>query len=97
MLCAIYRAVLSSGTAETEHEVCEFALHVTGYMGVCQFIYMREEFCYLAVLLKEIYNLLVKPGKVLEVVIFARVVDCTAVKYVSSAVSAGVTRNAFLV
>ena len=97
VLCAVHRAVLATSTSKAEHKVGKLALHIAGNMCICQLINVGKELGNLSVILKELDYLLVQTGKMLEVVIFSRVVDCAAVKNISSTVSAVVNRNTLFV
>lgn len=97
MLSAVNGPVLASGTAEADLKVRELALHESLDMTVDDGIYAVEEGKDLAIVLKELDDLLIQTGELSVVFILARVVDRTAIEYIAAAVSTVVHRNSLLV
>ena len=73
MLCAVHAAVLSSSASEAEHKARKATLYVSAYMVVGQLIHAVEERQYLAIILKEAYDGLIKPRQLFVRLISSRV------------------------
>jgi hypothetical protein len=60
---AIYRTMLSSGTAETDHQAVEATPHIGLHMRIDYSIHMFEEPEYFSIILKKTDNRLITPCK----------------------------------
>ena len=94
VLRTIDGAMLTTGTAEAEHQRSEAALDVTTHMSIGQLIDGVEEGQDLAVVLKEADDGFVESRQLLIRLVTARVVGRTTVKDVAATIARLVLRNA---
>lgn len=97
VLCAVYRPVLTTGASVSNHEICKSAVDVTLYGSIYKRMAVFKEGVDLSVVFQEFDYIGIKPGERLVAVVFARIINGSAVEYVSAAVSCGVVRNAFFI
>ncbi len=83
----VYRAVLSSGAAECDHQVGETSLDISLNVVVNQSVGVFEECGYLTVFLEEVDYGLVDSGEGFVPVVFSGVVHSPAVEHVSASVA----------
>lgn len=97
MLCAVYRSVLTSGTAVRHHQICEPAVDISLDGSIDQGMAVVEECNYFAIVLKEFYYVAVQSGEGLVAFVFSRIVDGAAVENETSAITGGIVRYTFLI
>lgn len=97
MLGRVYRAMLAAGASVCYHQARKTTFDVPLYRTVDQGITMLKECSDFAILLKEIYHLLVQACECFIAVVFAGIVDGTTVKYISATVSRRIVRYAFFI
>ena len=97
LLGAVRRAVLAAGATERHLQMRESPADETLHMSVDEREYVSQESDDLAVLLQEILHLPVEAGHGAETLVFAGVVNGTAVEYIASAVAGQVFGDSLLV
>ena len=95
MLSGIDAPVLTTRTAEGEHQRSETALNVAAHMGIGQPIDTFQEGEYLTIIFKESDHRLIETCQFLVRLIASGIVRATAVEHISSAIARLVFRNAF--
>ena len=93
MLGTIDTSMLTTRTSETEHQTGKTTLDISEDMSIGQTIDTLQEGENLSIVLQETDDRLIQSGKVLIGFVSARIMRTSAVKHISSSVSAGVGRN----
>ena len=96
VLGRIYRAMLTAGTSEANHQVGEASVHVTLYGSIHHGIGLGKEMRYLAIFFQETDYRFIQSGKVVVSLVLTGVVNRTAVKYKPSSVTRQVVGIPFL-
>ena len=94
VLGAIDGTMLTTRTAEAEHQRRETTLDVATHMSIGQFIHAVEESQYLTIVLQESDNRFVQSRQLFVRLVTARVVGRTAVEDIAATIAAFVLRNA---
>ena len=97
MLCRIDAAVLSAGASKREHKVGKASVYVTLNVGIGKLVHAVKKCQYLAVILKESDNGLVKSRQFLVWFVTARVMGRTTIEHISSSITRLVGRDALSV
>src|SRR5574344_2744141 len=97
MLSAIYRSVLSSGTSESKHQIGKLSLNISLHMCICKRINILHKFHYTSIILKEFYHLRISTYKMFVMFKLPRVLNCTAIEYISATVPGCILRNTLFV
>ena len=97
MFGTIDRAVLSSGTSESDLEVCEITFKKALDVVVDKFIHRIKEGQDFAVGFKEINHRLVESCERFEFIVLAWVMCRTAVEHVPSTIAGVIGRNTFFI
>ena len=97
VLGGIDRAVLTTGTAEAEHEGGEATLDITAHMGIGEFIDAVEEGEDLTIILQEADDGLVETGELLVRLVAAGVVGGTTVEHIATAIATLVLRDSLAI
>ncbi len=97
VLRTVDASVLTTCTAEAEHERGESPLDIPCHMCIGQFVHTVEEGKNLTVILKEGYHRPVESGEMFVLLISSRIVRASAVEHISPTVARRVGRNALFV
>lgn len=96
MFGAIDRAMLTSGTAESDLQMVKTTLEEPLHMMIYQGIYRIQERQYLTVFLQEIYHRLIETRESFVFVVFTGVVSTAAIEDIPAAVSGLIRRDSAL-
>ena len=96
VLGGIDAAMLAACAAESEHEMCETALHESLHMEVGQSIDALEEVDQLSVLLQEVDHGLVESCQLFVLLIASWIVGAAAVEHITATIAGGVFWKSFL-
>ena len=96
MLSAIDRAVLASGTAESDLQMVKTTFEEALHMVIHQRVHGIQERQYLTVFLQEIYYRLIETRESLVFVVFSGVVSTAAIEDIPAAVSGLIRRDSAL-
>ena len=94
MLGRINTSMLTSSTAETEHQTRETSLQITMNMSIRQFINTLQEGQDFAIIFKETDYRLIKSGQLLVRLISARIVRASAIEDITASIAARILWNA---
>lgn len=93
MLGAINRTVLSARATERHLQIGKIALNKPRYMMINKRIHGIQESQYLAVVLQEVNDRLIKAREGLVLLVLTRVMGGTAIEHIPAAVTGRVCRN----
>ena len=96
MFGAIDRAMLTSGTTESDLQMVKTTLEKPLHMMIYQRVHGIQERQYLAVFLQEIYHRLIETRESLVFVVFTGVVGTAAIEDIPAAVSGLIRRDSAL-
>lgn len=96
MFGTIDRAMLTSGTAESDLQMVKTTLEEPLHMMIYQGVHGIQERQYLTVFLQEIYHRLIETRESLVFVVFTGVVGTAAIEDISAAVSGLIRRDSAL-
>ena len=96
MFGAIDRAMLTSGTAESDLQMVKTTLEKALHMMIHQGIYRIQERQYLTVFLQEIYHRLIETRESLVFVVFTGVVGTAAIEDIPAAGTGLIRRDSAL-
>lgn len=96
MLGAIDRAMLTSGTAESDLQMVKTSLEEPLHMMIHQRVHGIQEGQYLTVFLQEIYHRLIETRESLVFVVFTGVVGTAAIEDIPASVSGLIRRDSAL-
>lgn len=96
MFGAIDRAMLTSGTAESDLQMVKTTLEEPLHMMIYQGVHGIQERQYLTVFLQEIYHRLIETRESLVFIVFTGVVGTAAIEDIPAAVSGLIRRDSAL-